>query len=1091
MNNSSRVRTTLELAGKITSPLAKLLALLAMVAVLLGLVAILGLLGERILQAFSISASLKFDSGIASWIGRHFLDIIKVALWTLALSSGYTTLSKGKGKWPTTLVIVALMTSLSVPGWTTQQCPLLIPLGLAVLWNLGRWLSKSNVLSLAWRELSSWLLNPLGYVIAAGFAIMAGRMFIASMAQLTAIRPDNPLAIQPLASFFASDFFAVALLILVAVISMRLIAGEREKGTIELLYSLPLKDSEIVLGKFLGGWAFFCLVILVTLVHMALYGAFGQLDPRQILSSYLGLGLIGMAFVAVGLFCSCLVRHQIVAGLLVFLVLGVSIFLGDIVSFVGVGQTPGSWSEYTSLMPHLQWAARGTIDSRTLFAMGSTWALCLFLSFGVLRANRQGIFWNVFESCRSKHWMNLLVALALAVASLLFLKTHLPGSVAIKLAWLGFSVLLMGVAWGPISRSKLAGTFSPLRFALVVAAGPIVVAVALFAKAYFEDIPRTILAVLIAVVLMAMLIPRYYKGQLRPRLVAMGNIVVALLCVLIINLTGNYLAIKHHQALDISSGQAFSLSPAAKKIFQQYVKDGERVDVYCLISSSEYAGQHDAARRNLLERQLRIFAESVNHPGNVKLAYRFLDPVQDSSQIGRLINRHDVNSNRQVLLVYRDQQYILDDKDLFDLFPDRSKMGEFVANWRTVRERFGAQVPPAPKTQEQAYKLLTNLVEKSPGLAEQAANFLALKAKSGFQRQMNEAILRLVRGKILRICFMTGQGQAQLFSAHSGATSAYRLRRVLRQHNYIAQQLEANEQIPPDTAALVILGPRERLPDQEIEIIDRYLAQGGKVLLAINPGHDGGLAKLLKKYGIIAPDNQAVIMDSKKQIQTLMGPELPQIDPWQPGHPLICLATRLSQARAKQAQFIVADSVRQVQKDPESLLSDYLTTELLQVPPNYSASDDTSESPKSVGVQPGPYPFMVIAEKLKLDSDKPSIDNVDPRGPKLLVVGDSDMFTDKTIERGRNMMGQPITIPLFDYPGSSNDDLALTSIAYLAGPPPDVEQITAKEHSVYVSQEMKTAYDDSRMLTGLVIWLGLPGLLLLTSLAVWIARRSY
>ena len=69
------------------------------------------------------------------------------------------------------------------------------------------------MLSLAWRDLSSWLLSPLGYVIAAGFAIMAGRMFIASMAQLTAIRPDNPLAVQPLASFLASDFFAVTLLI--------------------------------------------------------------------------------------------------------------------------------------------------------------------------------------------------------------------------------------------------------------------------------------------------------------------------------------------------------------------------------------------------------------------------------------------------------------------------------------------------------------------------------------------------------------------------------------------------------------------------------------------------------------------------------------------------------------------------------------------------------------------------------------------------------------------------------------------------------------------------------------------------------------
>ena len=107
------------------------------------------------------------------------------------------------------------------------------------------------------------------------------------------------------------------------------------------------------------------------------------------------------------------------------------------------------------------------------------------------------------------------------------------------------------------------------------------------------------------------------------------------------------------------------------------------------------------------------------------------------------------------------------------------------------------------------------------------------------------------------------------------------------------------------------------------------------------------------------------------------------------------------------------------------------------------------------------------------------------------MIGDSDMFTDKQIERGRNMMGQPVMTGLFAYPGSSNDDLAFISLAYLAGVPPKEEQIAAKEHKVYVSEEMKKAYDDSRRHTGLILWLGLPGVLLLGGLAVWVARRSY
>ena len=101
-------------------------------------------------------------------------------------------------------------------------------------------------------------------------------------------------------------------------------------------------------------------------------------------------------------------------------------------------------------------------------------------------------------------------------------------------------------------------------------------------------------------------------------------------------------------------------------------------------------------------------------------------------------------------------------------------------------------------------------------------------------------------------------------------------------------------------------------------------------------------SKLLKKYGIIAPDNQAVAVDRQGRAQTLVGGELLQIDPWRPGHPLTELATEISLGRAKPAQFIAAYGVRQVQRDPESELGDYLLSELLQVPAGFSASADTS-----------------------------------------------------------------------------------------------------------------------------------------------------
>ena len=1093
--------TGLEVGGHVSGVAARLVGATLMSAVVVGVLLIVGLLGEEILGAFSVSAGLKFESPVGSWLGRSFLDIVKAVLWTVGIGGVYSVVAGKNRKWVAVAVIAVVVAVLGVFGLTTWRCPLVVPLLISVMWFVGVVLARSKILSLAWRELSSWLLSPMGYVVAAGFAIMAGRMFVASMAELGEMRPDNPMAVQPLASFMGSNFFAVALLILVAVISMRLVAGERERGTMELLYSLPLKDWEIVLGKFLGGWGFYCLVVLVTFVHMLLYGALGGLDWWQIVSSYIGLGLIGMAFVGVGLFCSAVVRNQIAAGLLVFLLLGVTIFLGDIVSFVGVGTSGGGWAEYTSLMPHLDWASRGTLDSRTVFAMGSTCGLALFLTFCTLRASRRGIFWNVFESYTSSHWINLLAGLVLAAATLGFLEMNFSGSPAVKAASLIWAGVLMGLVWGPICRGRLAGDFSRWRFLLAVVAAPAVVAVGLLAGWYFKDPVRPMLAVLIAIVAAALVIPRCYSGQLRQRLVGMGNIVVALVSVLLINVTGNYLAIKHHEAIDISTGGAFSLAPDAKKIFEEAVPDGERVDVYCLVSSSDYAGQHDAARRNLLERELRIFADSVNHPGNVKLAYEFLDPTQDDGQIGQLINRHDVGSNRQVLLVYRNRQYLLDDRDMFELFPDMSRMAEFRANWRTMFERMGAGIPAPPKTDQDAYDLLVKLPQ---GVAEQAENYMALKSKGDFQGLLTEAILRLVQNKIQLICFTTGHGETSPLGGSGGSSSAGGLRRLLRQSNYAVEEIEdltGEGSIPRNCSLLVVMGPRERFAAEEMAKIREYLQDRGRVMVMINPGSDGGMGRLFAEYGIVSPDNQAVTYDRQGQLDTNVILGLPRPTWQQPElHPILGGSSQGAQGQGR-GGFVIAQSVREVRRDAETQIESYLVTKLLDVPQGYIGGEDTSAKPKGVvGAKRGPYPFAVIAEKLRDrstgeegtgDKEKPGIWDVDQEGSKLLVIGDSDLFSDAEIVQGQDFRGSPVKVPLLRFPGGSNEVLALAAMGYTAGAPAEMPEIKKEQPKVYVTDVMKKAYKDSRKLTGLVLWLGLPGVLLLLGLGVWIARRSY
>jgi ABC-2 type transport system permease protein len=97
---------------------------------------------------------------------------------------------------------------------------------------------------------------------------------------------------------------------------MRLIAEERQTGTIALLYSSPVHDVEIVAGKFLAALGFLSLFLLATLYMPALVAVYGKVSPGHIAAGYLGLLLVGATGLAIGTFGSALSRSQVVAAVL-------------------------------------------------------------------------------------------------------------------------------------------------------------------------------------------------------------------------------------------------------------------------------------------------------------------------------------------------------------------------------------------------------------------------------------------------------------------------------------------------------------------------------------------------------------------------------------------------------------------------------------------------------------------------------------------------------------------------------------------------------------------------------------------------------
>ncbi|MBJ6765419.1 ABC transporter permease subunit [Myxococcaceae bacterium JPH2] len=161
---------------------------------------------------------------------------------------------------------------------------------------------------IARRELAGYLRTWSGYIILSVILALNGLFFNAY-----ALSGASKRSAEVLSGFFyySSGFTVVAALF----ISMRLLAEERQMGTLPLLYSSPVKDRDIVLGKFLAGLAFLSLYILCTAYMPLLILVNGKVSLGHVSAGYLGLLLLGSASLAVGTFGSALSRNQLMAAI--------------------------------------------------------------------------------------------------------------------------------------------------------------------------------------------------------------------------------------------------------------------------------------------------------------------------------------------------------------------------------------------------------------------------------------------------------------------------------------------------------------------------------------------------------------------------------------------------------------------------------------------------------------------------------------------------------------------------------------------------------------------------------------------------------
>lgn len=225
---------------------------------------------------------------------------------------------------------------------------------------------------IAKRELGAYFNSPIAYIFLTVFLLLTGWLFYTSF---------FVMGQASMRSFFS--LLPWVFLILVPAITMRMWSEEKKQGTLEVLLTLPFRDYEVVLGKFLASFLFLGFALFLTLLTPLLISFIGDLDWGVTMASYLGSLLLGSAYVAIGLWVSSTTSNQIVAFILsvVFVfslfIIGQSFVLFTVPSFLA------SFFSFLSLSTHFESIARGVIDSRDVLYYFSM--IGFFLYLNVLR----------------------------------------------------------------------------------------------------------------------------------------------------------------------------------------------------------------------------------------------------------------------------------------------------------------------------------------------------------------------------------------------------------------------------------------------------------------------------------------------------------------------------------------------------------------------------------------------------------------------------------------------------------------------------------------------------------------------------------
>jgi ABC-2 type transport system permease protein len=252
----------------------------------------------------------------------------------------------------------------------------------------------SGVSAVLRKELTTYFATPIFYLMGFFFLLVEGFLFFfiyfnyfQTASYQVAQNPQLAAMVDPFQVVFRSFFedLGFILLLLTPILTMRLLAEEKRAGTAELLFTYPIPDWGVILGKFLAAFVVFITFLVFTMFYPVIFAFLTRMDWGQVVSGYLGVLLLGGACLALGLFSSSLTHNQIIAAISAFALLLIFWVIG---APQEMGAPGGGFLGVLSLRNHLPNLAKGVIDTKDLLFYLCFTYFFLFLTKRQLESRR-------------------------------------------------------------------------------------------------------------------------------------------------------------------------------------------------------------------------------------------------------------------------------------------------------------------------------------------------------------------------------------------------------------------------------------------------------------------------------------------------------------------------------------------------------------------------------------------------------------------------------------------------------------------------------------------------------------------------------